>query len=160
MRSSIHFIRQNSSYFDCAESNKFIFAWKHHDLKQLVGPPLSYFRIQPTLRRNRFTFIRDRGSSYQWRSSCDCAQNAWFIKAIQVTATRRLLSLSCATYTIVSILWKRTERDFSGKILKAASINGSTNSIPSAFHRHQQHSMNYFSPGLAQSLSLSALVTD
>ena len=56
-------------------------------------------------------------------------------------------SLSCATYTIVSILSKRTERDFAGKILKAASINGSTKSIPSAFHRHRQHSINCFSAG-------------
>jgi hypothetical protein len=71
-------------------------------------------------------------------------------------------SLSCAKYTIVSIRWKRTERDCSGKILKAASINGSTNSIPSAFHKHQQHSINCFSawsPPAAKIGSISFLVS-
>ena len=71
-------------------------------------------------------------------------------------------SLSCAKYTIVSIRWKRTERDCSGKILKAASINGSTNSIPLAFHKHQQHSINCFSarsPPAAKIGSISFLVS-
>src|SRR6476620_1636947 len=36
-------------------------------------------------------------------------------------------------------------RDLSGSSLNAASTKGSTNSAPFAFHRHQQHSMNFFS---------------
>src|SRR2546423_1461118 len=51
-------------------------------------------------------------------------------------------SPSCAKYTIVNIRWKRTQRDFSGNLLKAASIKGSINSTPSVFHRYGQHSMN------------------
>src|SRR6266508_4167896 len=54
-------------------------------------------------------------------------------------------SPSCATYTIVNNRWKRTQRDLSGNLLKAASINGSTNSAPLAFHKHRQHSINFIS---------------
>ena len=35
------------------------------------------------------------------------------------------------------------QRDFSGNLLKTASINGSTNSAPSACHKYLQHSMNF-----------------
>jgi hypothetical protein len=48
-------------------------------------------------------------------------------------------------YTIVNILWKRTQRDFSGNLLKTASINGSVNSAPSACPKYLQHSMNFIS---------------
>src|SRR6266498_2240993 len=33
-------------------------------------------------------------------------------------------SPSCAKYTIVNIRWKRTQRDFSGNLLKTAKIKG------------------------------------
>src|SRR5712691_11793263 len=36
-------------------------------------------------------------------------------------------------------------REVPGKSLKAAFTKGSTNSAPLAFHKHQQHSMNFLS---------------
>src|SRR5215469_808466 len=62
-------------------------------------------------------------------------------------------SASCATYTIVNILWNRTQRDFSGNLLNAASINGSVNSAPSACHKYLQHSMNFISAASPPALS-------
>src|SRR5262249_30378341 len=54
-------------------------------------------------------------------------------------------SPSCARYTIVNIRWKRTQRDFSGNLLKTASIKGSINSTPLACHKYLQHSINFIS---------------
>src|SRR6266702_8132762 len=44
-------------------------------------------------------------------------------------------SPSWAKYTIVNIRWKRTQRDFSGNLLKTAKIKGSINSTPLTFHK-------------------------
>src|SRR3977135_2187002 len=68
-------------------------------------------------------------------------------------------SLSCARYTIVSMRWKRMQRDLSGNLLKTASLKGSINSAPSACHRYLQHSMNFISPASPPALSSGALLT-
>ena len=57
----------------------------------------------------------------------------------------RFYLLNRSILSDVSILSKRTRRDFAGRKSKAASMNGSTNSDPLAFHRHQQHSIYFLS---------------